>query len=446
MNARTLAYHALLLIQERQIHPDSLLRSMFRRFNTMDKREKALATELVYGVLRWQGRLDWYIETLSKTPLRKIAPHVMVLLRLGLYQITFLTKIPAHAAVNETVKIARATQPKHIVSFVNGILRNAARRHPDWPFPDRKSDPLTYLAVLTSHPRWFVEKMMHHFSMEEVQKICEANNEVPGLNIRVNLLRAQPEMVAQWFRKRGAIVEQGRYLSTAMTIRNPSEDIGQTEPFIQGWIQIQDEASQLIPLMVNPLPGERLLDLCTGYGIKATQLAEIMKNKGQILAVDSASWKLEALMENVKRLGIEIISTRTEDVRSLNPEEVGLFDRVLLDAPCTGWGTIRRNPDIKWKTHPRDPWRAGKQQYDLLDHAANFVKPGGTLTYATCTIFSEENEDVAQRFEEKWKWPRINPSDVIPHSEKLLEKYNLRTWPHRHGIDGFFGVTWAKPK
>ncbi len=447
MSPRAVAFQALLLIEQRNIHPDALLRTTFQRYYKLSRENKALVTELVYGVLRWRGRLDWYIEQLSKTPLRKISLQVMTLLRIGLYQIVFLEKIPDHAAVDEVVKIARATQPKYIVSFVNGILRNAARINPDWKLPDKEEDPIKYISILTSHPKWFVEKLATQMDISEVQKLCEFNNTIAPLTFRVNLLKTNTDAVMNWFKKHGYEVQPGTYVPEAISVKKFRQDLSSTEIFNEGWIQVQDEASQLVCYIVAPEPGEQILDLCSGYGIKTTHIAQFMRNRGSILAVDSASWKLEALMNNASRLGVaDIITTITSDIRSLNVNDIGIFDRVLLDAPCTGWGTIRRNPDIKWKTHPRDPWRMSQLQWDLLDHAAQFVKPGGTITYVTCSIFHEENHDIANRFQKKWKWRMLDPSGQLPNTAKnLVRKGFYQSWPHEDRIDGFFAATWIKP-
>ncbi len=447
MSPRAVAFHVLILVEQRNIHPDALLRTTLQRHNNLSAEDRALVTELVYGVLRWRGRLDWYIEQLSKTPLRKISLQVMTLLRLGLYQIAFLEKIPDHAAVDEVVKIAKATQPRYIVSFVNGILRNAARTNPNWKLPDKEEDPIKYLAVLTSHPRWFIEKLANQMDVNEIHRLCEFNNTIAPLTFRINTLKTSPDTVINWFKKHGYEAQPGIYVSEALTVKKFRQDLSSIEIFNEGWIQVQDEASQLICYIVSPKPGEKILDLCSGYGVKTTHMAQFMENNGSILAVDNASWKLEALMHNASRLGVaDTITTLTSDIRSLNVNDIGLFDRVLLDAPCTGWGTIRRNPDIKWKTHPRDPWRMSQLQWDLLNHAAQFVKSGGTITYVTCSIFHEENLDIANRFQEKWKWEIINPSEKLPDSARHLVRNGFyQSWPHKDGIDGFFAATWIKP-
>jgi 16S rRNA (cytosine967-C5)-methyltransferase len=387
--------------------------------------------------------------------MEKMESSVKILLRLGLYQLFFLDRIPSYAAVNETVKIARATHPRHLVSFVNAILRKASERSPDdWELPDVGIEPVKYLAVMTSHPEWVIEKLLKTMNYDEVAAFCEANNRVAPLVIRVQPGKGMSrDEVISWFKENCPDVTEvspARYAPLGVIVRGLRSDISETELYKAGIVNVQDEASQLIAYLVNPKPGERVLDLCCGFGVKSAQLASLMGNDGEIIAVDVSAWKLEALEKNMVRLGISIVKPLAGDILELNPEKIGLFDRVLIDAPCTGWGTVRRNPDIKWKTHPRDPWRMGKLQKELLIKAAQFVRPGGTLTYSTCSIFPDENDQVAASFEEAFPWEEIPAHKLlekasVKDADVLTDGKFLRTLPHIHEIDGFFGVTWLRP-
>ncbi len=450
MNPRLVAYQTLLHATQKNLHPDAILRVTLSR-SGLNPSDKALATELVYGVLRWQGLIDWHIGNLSRIPIERIELPVKVLLRLGIYQIVFLDRVPNYAAVNEVVKIARATQPKHIVSFVNAILRNASKIHPNWKLPNPEKEKLKYLAIKTAHPQWFIEKLLKTMSFEEVEAICNANNLLPPLVVRVS--KGSREEVMERFEKLHCSVSPTFYSPLGLAIRGLRADISEFDLYKEGFVQVQDEASQLVPYLVAPKKGERILDLCCGFGVKSTQIGALMENEGFVLAVDISSWKLEALRENAKRLEVSIIETLCEDVMALEPAKIGLFDKVLLDAPCTGWGTIRRNPDIKWKTHPRDPWRMSRTQEALLEKASSFVKPGGTLTYATCTIFDDENEKVVQKFQEKFGWEIVPAYHIFrevfgDYAERLRDLTDgsyFRTVTYKHNIDGFFGVTFKKP-
>jgi 16S rRNA (cytosine967-C5)-methyltransferase len=444
INARTLAYQILLHLDRSSSHPDRLIRSMLDRHSRMEERERALMTELVYGVLRWQGRLDWHIDRLSSVKPAKVNPSVRLLLRLALYQILFLDRVPSHASVNETVKMAKGSQPSHVVGFVNAILREAIRRESRWTFPSMEEDPEGCLAVATSHPPWLVRRLLQQYGFDEARKICEANNSVAPMVLRVNTLAATASEVLKWLEEQEIAASPSPYLPEAVRISGLRRDVSHLEIFRKGWVQVQDEASQLVSLLASPRPGERVMDLCAGFGGKSTHLAILMENRGKITAVDKSAWKLEDLRENAARQGVDIIDTHACDALDLSPEGAGTYDRVILDAPCTGSGTIRRNPDIKWRCHPKDPFRSSRVQSSLLDHAALFVNPGGVLIYSTCSIFDEESTQVAAQFGESHpEWSREPAVDFIPESCRPFEDGPyLRTWPHRHGTDGFFVARW----
>ena len=446
ISARFLAYQILLHMDQKASHPDRLIRAMLERHSQMEERDRALTTELVYGVLRRQGRLDWHIDQLSKIKPQKIDRAVRIALRLALYQILFLDRIPPHAAVNETVKIVKSTQPAHLAGFVNALLREALRRGENWKWPSPEKDPAEYLTVLTSHPKWFVRMMIKEIGFEETRKLCEANNSIAPMVLRVNTLKTDSGSILEWLRANDIEAEPSPYLSDAVRLSSLRRDIGQLPIFADGSVQVQDEASQLVSWLLAPEPGERVLDLCSGFGGKSTHLGILMKNRGEIVAVDTSAWKIEELRGNAQRQGIGIIKAHSCDVLELSPQETGTFDRVLLDAPCSGFGSLRRNPDIKWRRHPKDPVRFARLQKQLLDHAARFVKPGGVLLYATCTLSKEENDEVAKDFSDNH--PDFRPEsavDYLPENcRALTDGAYFKSWPHLHDVDGFFGAKWCR--
>jgi len=446
IGARTLAYQVLLHLEQKASHPDRMIRVLLARHSLLEERERALLTELVYGVLRWQGRLDWHIDALSRTRPGKIAPGIRVLLRMALYQIFFLDRIPPHAAVNEAVKTAKSSFPKHMVGFVNGILREALRREDRWDWPSQESHPAHYLAVTTSHPLWFAQRCLQEMGWEETLAFCHASNEVAPLVVRVNPLCAKDEDVLRELGQEGIQGELSPIVEGALRMRGLRQDLTNLKVFREGWIQAQDEASQMVSHLVSPRPGERVLDLCAGFGGKSTHLAQLMANEGEIVAVDDAAWKLESLGENAKRQSVSIISTVARDVLELTAHETGTFDRVLLDAPCSGFGALRRKPDIKWRRHPKDPYRFSRMQKQLLQRASTFVKEGGVLVYATCTVFREENEVVVEEFtSENSQFHLENAAPFLACCRgDFTQGAFLRTWPHRHGVDGFFGARWRR--
>jgi len=446
MRVRILAIQILLHLDQKVSHPDRLLRTTLARHPGMDERDRALLSEIVYGVLRWQGRLDWHIDRLSTLKPRKISPAVRVLLRCGLYQVLMLDRVPPHAAVHETVEIAKSSQPPYVVRFLNGVLREASRRGDHWEWPSEETDPVEHLRVTTSHPRWFVERCVRSWGIEETREICRANNRVAPLSLRINPLKADRPRVMERLSTNRIPAEESPYLPGAVRIAGIRQDPARLAVCENGWVQVQDEASQLVSHLVAPRPGERILDLCSGFGGKSTHLGILMEDRGEILAVDQSAWKLEDLRENASRQGLHILRPVRGDVLDLRPEDLGVFDRVLLDAPCSGWGAVRRKPDIKWRRHPKDPYRFSQQQRALLDHAAKFVRPGGSLVYATCTLFPEENEEVALAFGETHGEYRVLPAEeVLPEScRSMIRGPFFRTWPHRHGVDGFFAARWTR--
>lgn len=446
ISARLLAYQILLHMDQKVSHPDRLIRAMLQRHSRMDDRDRALTTELVYGVLRWQGRLDWHIDQLSKTKPKKIDSAIRIALRLALYQIFFLDRIPPHAAVNETVKLVKSTQPAHLAGFANALLREAIRRDGRWNWPQREKNPEEYLSVTTSHPTWFVSAFLKDKGFEETRSICDANNTIAPMVLRINTLKTAPSLIHEWLRENEIDAVPSPYLPNTFRVSGLRKDVSHLSVFADGMVQVQDEASQLIAHLLAPKPEQRVLDLCSGFGGKSTHLGIMMENRGEILAVDKLAWKIEELKENADRQGVRIIKARSCDLLEFPPREVGSFDRVLLDAPCTGFGSLRRNPDIKWRRHLKDPVRFARLQKELLKHAALFVKSGGVLVYATCTVFKEENDEVAEDFSASHPDFTIeSAADFLPENcQSMADGNYFRSWPHRHGVDGFFGTRWRR--
>jgi len=446
VSPRNLAHQILLHLEQRASHPDRLIRTALERHSAMDERDRALLTEMVYGVVRWRGRLDWHIDQLSKVSPGKIAEPVRILLRLALYQMLFLNRVPDHAAVNETVNIAKTSQPPHVVRFINAILREAGRRGGDWKWPSEESNLAEYLAATTSNSLWFVHKCLDQIGPEETRLFLEASNRVAPAVFRVNTLKATRAHVIESLAEAGIEAVPSPVLLHAVRVPVMRRDILQTAAYREGWIQAQDEASQLITHLLSPAPEERVLDLCSGFGVKSTHIAIFMENEGEVLSVDNSAWKLEELENNAQRQGVRIIRTLAEDILQLKPESTGLFDRVLLDAPCTGFGAIRRNPDIKWRRHPKDPYRMSQLQKEMLAQASRFVKSGGTLVYSTCTVFTDENEGVAKQFSEDHpEFRQESAGDFLPEScSGMISGPLFRSWPHRHDVDGFFAARWKR--
>ncbi|RLB01499.1 MAG: 16S rRNA (cytosine(967)-C(5))-methyltransferase RsmB, partial [Deltaproteobacteria bacterium] len=365
LSPRAIAHKILLHIEQESGYPDRLLQSYLDRYDNLDPRDKGLITELVFGVLRWQGRLDSIISRFSSVKLKKINPVVRIILRTAIYQILFLDKIPARAAVNEAVKLARESQPDYVVRFVNAVLRKVSDNIESLKKVDETNLTASGIAEIYSHPKWIVDAWVKELGTEETAELCRANNKTPPTSIRVNTLLTTSENLAEELRRAGIEVQPCKYAPDALEVKKGHFKLQRLEAYEKGLFQIQDEASQLVAHILTPRPEERILDACAGFGGKTSIFAQLMENSGEIMAVDLSPWKVAALEENLERLKIGIVGTLQTDVRKLNEMNIKPFDRIFLDAPCSGLGVLRRKPDIKWKRRPGDVYRLSLLQRDL---------------------------------------------------------------------------------
>ena len=441
LSPRAIAHKILLHIEQESGYPDRLLQSYLDRYDNLDPRDKGLITELVFGVLRWQGRLDSIISRFSSVKLKKINPVVKVILRTAIYQMLFLDKIPARAAVNEAVKLARESQPDYVVRFVNAVLRKVSDNIESLKKVDETNLTASGIAEIYSHPKWIVDAWVKELGTEETAELCRANNKTPPTSIRVNTLLTTSENLAEELRRAGIEVQPCKYAPDALEVKKGHFNLQRLEAYEKGLFQIQDEASQLVAHILIPRPGERILDTCAGFGGKTSIFAQLMENSGEIMAVDLSPWKVAALEENLERLKIGIVGTLQTDVRKLNEMNIKPFDRIFLDAPCSGLGVLRRKPDIKWKRRPGDVYRLSLLQRDLLDSLASLLRVGGVLAYATCTLLNIENSEVIESFLQNHPEFCIEPiSDTIPWMKVFARGPYFCSFPHRHGTDGFFAA------
>ncbi len=405
--------------------------------NSPDRR---LLTQLVYGTLRMRGRLDWYLAKLYQGRVEKMEPALRNLIRTGLYQIFLMDRIPGHAAVDESVRIASKRFPGR-TGLVNAILRNAIRQAGGIAFPDFEEEPIRHIAAFHSHPEWLVERWIEAFGVEETLALCQADNENPSICLRVNTLKASRDEALAGLTADGYEARPTAFSPDGLELLHSPRPIRENTAFGKGQIQIQDEASQLVTRLLDPAPGSRVLDLCAGIGGKTTHLAALMRNQGEILAVDIHANKLNDLGTLAKRLGASIIRGRAADATAdLGPDCHERFDAVLIDAPCSGLGTLRRNPEIKWRLTPEDLTGCTGLQRALLDRAACYVKPRGILVYSTCSIMPEENEAIVRAF------LNTHPDFQLASlpegiATELIDSVGIfRSFPHRHHTDGFFAA------
>ncbi len=402
----------------------------------LSPRDRALTTELCYGVLRHRGTIDFLLSRVLDRPLEAVDLDVRNLLRLGAYQLFYLTKIPAYAAVHETVGLAR----RGTARFVNAILRSVERRGPlqEEEVPD---DPIQGWAVRYSHPAWLVERWVKQLGDEALQ-LMQANNQIPPVGIGCNPLRGTIKELETILTRVEVQWEKSPWLADAFRVRDAGRLLtGSARD--RGLFWVMDEAAALVVWLLDPQPGDRILDVCAGGGGKATLAAMLMENRGEIAALDVNSRALRRLESASRRLGVTIVNPEKQDVREAAGQFRGWADRVLVDAPCTGLGTVRRRPEIRWFREPADPLRLAALQAAILDGAADCVRPGGSLVYAVCSQEPEEGEEVIAKFLAGHReFSREDTAPVFFHEGRtaLLSGGCLSTWPHKHDMDGFFAA------
>ena len=402
--------------------------------------DRGLYAELVFGVLRRQGTLDHILQQLLEKPMIELDPQALIILRIGLYQLTNLDRIPESAAVNESVNLAKLITPG-TSGLINAVLRNYLRRRDTISFPDITSHPAAAIAARHSQPEWLVEQWIEQLGVSEAQLLAEASSQQPPLTLRVNTLRSDRDELLKDFENHGIEAVPCRFSPDGIAIAG-RHAISSLPGFEAGLFAVQDEASQLAGQLLGAEPGERIWDACCAPGGKSCHIAQLMDDRGELIATDISRSKLTLVQDNVRRLGISSISTAVADLHQPGSFPDGYFDRILLDAPCSGLGVIRRNPEAKWRIFSGDITRLAAVQKILLKNAAGRLKPGGTLLYSTCSTSEAENELVVEDF--LLHHPEFvleNLNDLFPAWSNLIAFYGMfRVWPHRHGMDGFFAA------
>ncbi|WP_252503652.1 16S rRNA (cytosine(967)-C(5))-methyltransferase RsmB [Sporosarcina sp. Marseille-Q4943] len=439
-NVRDAALSILMEINQNQAYSNLLLNRTIKKYD-IDPKDRGLLTELTYGTLQHRLTLDYYLEPFVKG---KLDAWVRELLRLSIYQIVYLTKIPPHAVVHEAVEIAKRRGHKGIASTVNGILRSVLRKGVR-PIEDIEDD-IERMSVETSHPTWLIERWVKQFGKEEALAMAHENNHPARMTARVNSLKATVEEAMTALAKEGIEATKGEIIPGS--IQASSGSLANTEAFTNGLMTIQDESSMLPVLALDVKPNMKVLDMCAAPGGKTTFIAEKMDDKGEVYAHDLHEHKLKLIESNANRLGIQSITTKSGDSREL--ESVygpKYFDRILVDAPCSGLGVIRRKPEIKYNKTERDLISLTEIQEQLLHTAYRLLKDDGVIVYSTCTIEYDENEGMVRRFLEKHPDMEMASLDGLADNDSLAIKDNmLQVLPQHFGSDGFFVAAFRKRK
>jgi 16S rRNA (cytosine967-C5)-methyltransferase len=405
--------------------------------------DRAFATDLVYGTLRWRGHIDYLLSRTLDRDLEKLEPLVATALRLGAYQLIFSDRVPATAAVDESVRCIRAAGGERATGLVNAVLRRLATKHERIPLPKLEDDPVAHLTHALSLPRWIAERWLERYGPAEAAALARASNEPPPLTVRANRRRGSAVDLLAELRERFPEATSCRMARDGIVLGrrgNPGLD----PAFLAGRYTVQDEAAQLVVGLLDPRPEERVLDACAAPGGKTTAIAERVGDAGRVFAVDRHARRLGLVQRAARRLALRGITCVERDAtRPLCDLAAGApFDRVLVDAPCSGLGTLRRNPDARWRIGPGDPPRLAEIQGAILRNAAAVVKPGGTLVYSTCTLLAEENEAVVEAFLKTADDFAPLSADRAPAEVRGVVGADriLRCLPHRHDTDGFFAA------
>ncbi len=420
----------------------------FLRNPHLSRRDRAFVSHLVNGVWRWRGRLDWMIGRASSRPLDSISPVVLDILRIALYQVLYLDRVPESAAVNEAVKQAKARGLGHAAPFVNGLLRNLCRRHREIPFPDPDDDSVLYLAATHSYPEWLVARWVDEFGIKEAEALLQAQNRIPRLDVRVNRLKTTAAELQEELQAEGITALPLEKVPDGLCIDGFRGRVDQLASFTAGRFLVQDRAAQVAAHLLDPSPGEMILDLCSGLGGKSAHLADLTGDRARVTALDIHTGRLVNLRRTMNRLGIRCIDPVAADgTGGLDRLFKCRFDAILLDAPCSGLGVLSRHPDGKWSRSQSDPLRLASLQEALLSGAAAVLRPGGRMLFVTCTITREENEEVVEAFlEEHGDMSLVDLRGRAPEWAKVFidKKGFFRTLPHIHHMDGFFGALFER--
>lgn len=435
--ARLFAIQSLLEIFKRSKRPKKSLEDIS---SSLDRRDRSFHMEIVYGVLRYRDTIDWILNHFLENP-SKLGDFTLNNLRIAVYQIFFM-RVPDWAVVNESVEMEKGKSlrdaPNRKGPLVNAVLRNVLRQKEKFVPPVKLDDPVEAIAINTSHPKWLIKRWIERFGHDDAQLLAKANNEIQPFSIRTNTLRTSRDELLESLNTNGIAGEPTRFSPDGIRLkeRHTYADLN----CIHGLFAVQDEASQLISYLLGPKPGERVLDACAAPGGKTSHIAQIMQDNGEIIAVEKDPKRIISLEENLETLGIGSVKIMNTDMNCIKEKDIGQFNKILVDAPCSSIGVIRKNPDIKYKYTAADLSNNRAKQLKLLKTASRFLAENGVLVYSVCSTEPEEGERVIREFLKASTDFRIIEDVESEFLHPFMEKGIFRTYPHKHNMDGFFGV------
>ncbi len=434
MDARQVALQTLCACERQGGWSDGVLKKQLAQ-SGLDSRDAALATQLCFGVVQNRILLDFYISKFSNIPLKRMESKVIQVLRLGLYQMLFLTRIPHSAAVNSAVEMTRANcKNPRAAGMVNGILRALERNLDHLPLIESGNEA-EYLSTLYSHPAWLVSLWLEQLGREETAALLAANNSAPPIHAQVNTCQISAPALLSRLSEQGVDAQLHPWLPDCLILRDTGS-IEELDSFKQGHFHIQDTASRLAVMAAGAKPGMRVLDACAAPGGKSFSLSVTMENRGEVLSCDLHPHKKKLIQAGADRLGLSIVSPMTADASAFNPEWADSFDLVVADVPCSGLGVIRKKPDIRYKA-PEPLADLPAVQRRIIENVANYVRPGGVLLYSTCTLLERENREIVEHLLSVDPRFALEPFE-LPGPIGRVEDGMITLWPHHHDTDGFF--------
>ncbi|MCD8214252.1 MAG: 16S rRNA (cytosine(967)-C(5))-methyltransferase RsmB [Clostridiales bacterium] len=422
-----------------------VLRNSLGRHKGLSRVQKAFITETVNGTLRNLIKTDYVIGRFSSVKLNKIRPYVLNVLRISVYQIMFMTRVPASAACNEAVKLVKKKGFVNLSGYVNGVLRAVVRNIDKIPYPDKEKEPIKYISVTYSYPEEIIRYWLETYSADEILALCAENNKAPKVTAAVNSLRVTAEGL-KYVLKQDNIVTSAAKTGEGLVTLSKTSDITESIAYKRGLFHIMDTNSCLCVKILDPKPGEKILDVCAAPGGKSFSAACLMKNRGSITARDIYPHKLRLMEKGSERLGTSIIKTELFNAAKLNEADIEKYDRVLVDAPCSGLGLLKKKPDIKYNRTLKDIEALAALQKQILTAAEKYVKPGGVLVYSTCTVSVKENEEIREWFLKSFGYDPCDIEGYIPvgvENSSFKEGY-INITPFMWGGDGFFIAKFRK--
>ena len=449
-NTREIILEILIRIEEKNAYLNILINYYLKNYNVKNI-DKGFIHEICYGVTRFRKSLDWIIGQFLVNNRKKLPSTILNILRMGVYQIVYLDKVPDYAIVNESVQLAKKGRFSGYSNLVNAILRNIIRKYDNIYWPDINQDPVKYISVFYSYPDWMIKRWLKRYGMELCKTVCNQMNTKPNITLRINKLRIN---MVELKNKLDVNFREAEYLNNESIIVSDFFDVANSEMFKSGLFSVQDESSTLASRLLNPLPDQTIIDMCSGPGGKTTHMAQLMNNKGNIIAFEKNPRRLEMVMKECKRLGIDIVKPILNDATILRKNYLGKADKILVDVPCSGTGVIRKKPDLKWKILNDDSLKKlNKIQKAILNTASGYLKPGGELVYSTCSLEKEENDIIIRNFLKnnnhfivKDTTAFVNDFKVVKFNTEIDNSIQLLPGYSGSSIDGFYMVKLQKNK